>query len=89
VRGFYLPGSIGVDQSRRTRNVWIVLLYLQALKPESAQSIVAHELGHIWLGHAPTGGRGTEEVDAAALVREWGFKGAGTRPSWLPLDAGS
>jgi hypothetical protein len=89
LRGTFLPGSIGVDAlTRRSRGVWLIILHLDGLTPESAESVVAHELAHLWLGHEPfEPGDSDAELEAAAQTRAWGFRGSGTRPSWLPHNA--
>jgi hypothetical protein len=46
---------------------------------EAFQSIVAHEIAHLWLGHPEMGSPDfvANEDEAAKLVREWGFTGIG------------
>lgn len=88
IRGSYLSAEYVSGLLAGTRE-WLVLLHLDGLKPESAESYVAHEIAHIWLGHGTFElANSTAEIDAAAQVRAWGFKGGGTRPSWLPTTGG-
>jgi hypothetical protein len=63
---------------------WLVILS-DVVDYEDMESLVAHEIAHLWLGH-DTGAVGLEafaaaEEAAAALVKTWGFVGMGTRPS--------
>jgi hypothetical protein len=49
---------------------------------ERLESVIAHEIAHVWLGHDPLmGDHAKEQAAAAALVTEWGFEGIGTQPS--------
>lgn len=83
--GYAVPGRIGVDPfTRRTRNVWLVVL---TDVHEDLEGLVAHEIAHLWLQQSETGNiAGREawtaaEEAAEALCREWGFEGPGADAS--------
>jgi len=47
--GMVLPGRIGTHHwSRRSRNIWLVLLCERAMRRKDAEAIVGHEIAHAW-----------------------------------------
>jgi hypothetical protein len=63
--GYYLPGRVGLDPATdTTEGIWLILL-ADGQDPEDAESIVAHELAHLWLGHP----LGTNSRDWLARTR--------------------
>jgi hypothetical protein len=88
LRGYFLPASI----TEHDPDGWLVILNLEGLEWEDAESVVAHEIAHLLLGHKPFGHlppgpeRGTvapgsepdEERQVRELVMRWGFGGIGT-----------
>ena len=82
--GMTLPGGIGVDPvTRRSRNVWLIVLEEQAPR-DSLASVVAHEVAHAWLRHDRLSEELPEdhEVRAAELARRWGFSGRPADPGF-------
>jgi hypothetical protein len=79
--GPYVPGMVALDPATgSTDGVWLVVL-AEGLEAEDAESIVAHELAHLWLGHevGVESGRWNETEEAACeLTRSWGFTGKGS-----------
>jgi hypothetical protein len=82
--GFYLPAQVALDlATESTDGVWLVFLG-DGEEPDDAESIVAHEVAHLWLGHPPTvDSREWLGNDRAVcdLARSWGFIGKGVDPS--------
>lgn len=82
--GLTFPGGIGVDpETRRSRNVWLIVLEEQAPR-DALASVVAHEVAHAWLRHDRLSDELPEdhEVKAAELARRWGFTGRPADPSF-------
>jgi hypothetical protein len=88
--GCTVPGRVGVDDfTKRTRNVWIILLEDDPPENEPLESTIAHEVAHAWSGHdfaEPHDARQVDpfEVDAATLARSWGFEGPAADPDEAP-----
>jgi hypothetical protein len=76
--GFYVSPTTLAAGAEEPR--WLVVLN-SSWKGEDFQSAVAHEIAHLWLGH-PEFDMGPDVVsnenEAAAEVRKWGFTGIGS-----------
>lgn len=65
------------------QQIWLILLdekIAHNIEPENAQSIIAHEIVHAWLGHdrhSPDIPKDCE-IQAATLTGQWGFQGLGS-----------
>jgi hypothetical protein len=75
--GVYFPIVAGME------GMWVVELD-ERLERDDLESVMAHEVAHIWLEHPQLGTPGemdAAEVAAASLVKLWGFTGKGAKPT--------
>lgn len=83
-RGITLPARIAADEfSRRTRNMWLIVLD-ERIGQKEVLALIAHEVAHAFLKHDRLSPEMPEscEVDAALLAKSWGFSGKGTDPEF-------
>lgn len=81
VQGITLPGRIGTDEAGRDENTWIIVLS-DDLAFHEAESTVAHEIAHAFLGHDRLDDMPEDcEVQASTLAQSWGFTGRGADPA--------
>jgi hypothetical protein len=88
ISSHYVPLEQLVGYMKRQKKEWLVFLIgvgLHGYTDEDVESVAAHEIAHLWLGHPTFADADSKcEVEAAELVKSWGFKGPGTNPTWTP-----